>query len=129
MSLVVTACLIAFVTAGCGSPAGDPELTKNVYMELVDWHVAGLWVINSPVAWVRVMNYNRVPVTNVTFQYNTFDDAGTPLDEGNYTINDSNGNAVVVPPGVVRNYIELYLGVVNLRSQKLRIKLLSVSQI
>jgi hypothetical protein len=114
--------------AGCGAPAGDPALTKNVYLELVDWHVAGLWVINSPVAWVRVANYNQVPVKDITFQYNTYDDDGTPLDQGTYTLTDSDGNSSVVKAGSMKNFIEQYLGTVNLHSMKLRLKLLSVNQ-
>src|ERR1700722_5047492 len=75
---------------GCGAGiGGDSDLTKRTYMELVDWHVSGLWVINSPVAWIRVFNYNSVPIHNIIFQYNTFDSDGTPLDQGNYTIEES----------------------------------------
>jgi len=112
-----------FLLCGCGAAlGGDSELTKNTYMELVDWHVSGLWVINSPVAWIRVANYNMVPIKNVTFQYNTYDSDGTPLDQGTYTIEEP------VAPRSTHNFIELYLGVVNLHSDKLSVKLLSVSR-
>jgi hypothetical protein len=111
------------MVCGCGTAVGgDAELTKQTYMELVDWHVSGLWVINSPVAWIRVLNYNSVPIHNISFQYNTFDADGTPLDEGTYNIEDT------VQPGQTRNFIELYLGVVNLHSEKLNVKLLAVSR-
>ena len=112
----------ATVLSGCGVEPGDPSLTKNTYIELVDWHVSGLWVINSPVAWVRVANYNNVPIKEITFQYNTYDYQNKPLDQGTYTVDG------VVPPGNVKNFIELYLGLVNLDSQKLNVKLLSVKR-
>src|ERR1700729_1605398 len=54
----------------------DPELSKNVRIELVDWHVSGLWVINSPVCWFRVYNYNAKPITDITINYETFDFEG-----------------------------------------------------
>jgi hypothetical protein len=120
-SVIATMLFVVLAIVGCGEPAGDPTLTKSTYMELVDWHVSGLWVINSPVAWVRVANYNGVPVKDITFQYNTYDFDNTPLDQGTYTIEG------VVPPGQMRNFIELYLGIVSLHSQKLSLKLLSVS--
>jgi len=119
--LIATLLVVVLTIAGCSEPAGDPALTKNTYMELVDWHVSGLWVINSPVAWVRVANYNGVAVKDITFQYNTYDYDNTPLDQGTYTIEGT------VPPGQMRNFIELYLGIVSLHSQKLNVKLLSVT--
>jgi hypothetical protein len=108
--------------AACGGPQGNEALTKNTYIELVDWHISGLWVINAPVAWVRVKNYNNVPIKDVTFQYSTFDFDGSLLDQANYTCEGE------VPPGQVKNFIEQYLGLVNLRSQKLMVKLVSVTQ-
>ncbi|HEY9777670.1 MAG TPA: hypothetical protein V6C81_28155 [Planktothrix sp.] len=127
MSLLLAAVIVSCVTAGCGPPPVDANLTKNVYLELVDWHVAGLWVINSPVAWIRVANYNQVAVKDITFQYNTYDEDNTPLDEGTFTIIDTEGKSAVLRGGQMHNYIEQYLGVVNLRSQKLRVKLLGVN--
>ena len=107
---------------GCSTEAGDQELTDRTHFELVDWHVSGLWVINCPVAWVRVANYNPVLIKNITFQYDTFDVDGVHLDRGTYTVEET------VDPGAVRNFIELYLGLVNLHSDKLSVKLLSVGR-
>lgn len=118
MKLAVAGCVLLH---GCGVPAGDPQLTRNTALELVDWHITGLWVINCPVAWVRVTNYNAVPIKDVTFQYNTYNVDGRPLDQGTFTIEGE------VPAGVTKNFIELYLGLVDLHSDKLSIKLLSVS--
>lgn len=115
-------CFSAAWLAGCGAGPGDEALTKNCYMELVDWHVAGLWVINSPVAWVRVANYNHVPVKDITFEYTTYDYENKELNRDTYTIEGS------VAPGSVKNFIELYLGVVDLNSQKLSVKLVSVKK-
>lgn len=103
-------------------PEGDPELTKNVQLQLVDWHISGLMIINSPVAWVRVSNYNPVTIKNIVFEYETFDEHGQFLDRGTFTIEDT------VYPGEVRNFIELYVGLVNVRTEALKIKLLSVSR-
>jgi hypothetical protein len=88
---------------------------------LVDWHISGLWIINCPVAWVRIKNYNAVPIKNILLQYNTYDEDGRPLDEGTCPIED------VMAPGEVRNFIEIYLGLVDIHSEKLSVKLLSVS--
>lgn len=106
---------------GCGAPeGGDEALTKNTYLELVDWHISGFWIINSPVVWVRVANYNQEPISDVTFQYNTYGYEGQPLDQATYTLEGT------VPGGTVKNFIEQYVGLVHLHSDKLMIKLISV---
>lgn len=122
-SALVLAMLVALFVSGCGGAlGGDADLTSHTYFELVDWHVSGLWVINCPVAWVRVRNYNSVPIKEITFQYNTFDFDGTPLDQGTYTLDDG------VRANSVQNFFELYLGLVNLHTDKLSVKLLSVKR-
>lgn len=119
---VFAVCLFAmFFLAGCGEGAGsDAQLTSQTYFELVDWHISGFWVINCPVAWVRIKNFNNVPIKDITFQYNTYDYDGTPLDQGTYTIEGT------VPALSVKNFPELYVGLVNLHSDKLSTRLLSV---
>lgn len=107
---------------GCEATGGDPELTKNARVELVDWHITGLMIINCPVAWVRVANYNHEPIKDVLIQYNTYNDHGEPLDQGTYVIEGEIG------PGQFKNFIEQYLGLVNLHSERLSIKLLSVKR-
>jgi hypothetical protein len=107
---------------GCGQIVGDDTLTRNTRITLMDWHISGLWVINSPVAWVRVDNYNNCPIKDITFQYSTYDAQGHPLDVGTYNIEAKVG---------ARNrkeFIELYLGLVDLYSERLKVKLLSVSR-
>ena len=122
IAIVIAIALSPFVLHACQPQiSGDAELTKRTYLELVDWHVSGLWIINCPVTWIRVANYNAVPIHDIVFQYNTYDYEGKPLDEGTYTIEDS------VAPGTTRNFIELYVGLVNLHSDKLSVKLLSVN--
>lgn len=122
-------CVLAFSIfscvglTGCAAVGGDNELTSHTRFELVDWHISGLWVINCPVAWVRVKNYNPVPIKNITFQYDTYDVDGNHLDQGTYTVEDT------VDPGAVRNFIEQYLGLVNLHSDKLSVKLISVDRL
>lgn len=122
MAHLIAASFIALFLCGCASaPRGDQALTANTHLELVDWHITGLWVINCPVAWFRVHNYNSVPIKDVTLQYNTYDFDGKPLDQGVYTIEGE------VPPGNSKNFIEQYIGLVHLHSDKLSVKLLSVS--
>lgn len=116
-------CLSSFLLAGCGAVgSGDQALSSQTYFELVDWHISGLWVINCPVAWIRIKNFNNVAIKDITFQYNTYDFDGTPLDQGTYTIEGS------VPASSVKNFPELYIGLVNLHSDKLSCKLLSVQK-
>ncbi len=110
------------VTTSCTMiPQGDPNLTANTCLELVDWHISGLWVINCPVAWVRVANRNPVAIKDVTFKYITYDFEGKVLDEGTFTIEG------VVPAGSMKNFIELYLGLVKLESDKLSVHLVGVN--
>lgn len=116
--------LLAILILALGScdsfDAESEQLTQNTRLELVDWHISGLWVINSPVAWVRVSNYNTVPIHDITFEYTTANADGRPLDRGTFTIEGT------VPAGSTKNFIELYLGLVDLYTERLSIRLLSV---
>ena len=113
--------VLALSLFGCEFHGPDEQaLMTRTQIVLMDWHIAGFWVINSPVAWVRVLNYNTVPIKDITFQYQTFTDEGRPLNKGTFTIEGT------VAPGSVKNFAELYLGIVDLYSQRLDIKLLSV---
>ena len=103
----------------------DPELSKNVRVELLDWHVSGLWVINSPVCWFKVENYNNVPITDITISYETFDFEGKSLDKGTYTLLDA-GEPYVVQANSPKNCVEQYIGIVSLESDKLSCKLKGV---
>lgn len=103
----------------------DSTLTKNVRLELLDWHVSGLWVINSPVCWFKVYNYNNQPVTDITIDYQTFDFDGKPLDKGTYTLLDS-GEPSVVQANSPKNCAEQYIGIVSLESDKLSCQLKGV---
>jgi len=113
---------MATFCTSCGTEeSSDAHLLRNTYAELVDWHITGLWVINCPVAWVRVANYNTRPVRDVRIKYTTYDYAGQPLDSGVYVLEGE------IAPGAVHNYIEQYLGLVNLNSEKLSISIAGVS--
>ncbi|MBY0357945.1 MAG: hypothetical protein K2W82_08075 [Candidatus Obscuribacterales bacterium] len=123
----VSALLIAFgasfLLSSCAElDLNSAELTRNTTIELVDWHVVGLWVINSPVAWVRVTNYNNVPLHDITFEYDTYDLNGKFLNKGEYTIEGT------VQPHSSKNFAELYVGLVDLYSERLSIKLLRVKE-
>lgn len=108
--------------AGCSGPNchGDPELTKNVYIELVDWHIVGLWVINCPCCWIRVKNYNNVPIKDVCFRYRTYGYDGELLTVGTYKLEYD------VPAGGIKNCIEQYIGLVDLESDMLSLEIVSV---
>ncbi|MBX3072897.1 hypothetical protein KF707_10015 [Candidatus Obscuribacterales bacterium] len=106
----------------------DEELKRNVHLELVDWHIVGLWVINSPCCWVRVANYNDVPIKNITIRYKTFGYRGEPLDVGTYTLSGAQASDYVVKPRSVKNFIEQYIGLVALESDMLSVELLSVER-
>jgi hypothetical protein len=108
----------AFFLSSCaGVDLGDGGLTRNTYVELVDWHISGLWVINCPVAWVRVANYNRVPIKDVVINYRTYDFEGHALNTGTYTLEGE------IAPGNVKNFIEQYLGLVDLQTEKLSVQI------
>ncbi len=96
------------------------ELSKNVHVELIDWHIAGLWIINCPVCWVRVSNYNNVPVKEVCIRFRTFGYDGKVLSEGTYTMEGTVG------PVSVKNFMEQTVGVVDIESDMLSVDLVSV---
>lgn len=123
--LLAVLSILLFATGCATEPPGDMALTHNTRVELVDWHIAGLWVINCPVCWFRVYNYNSVPITGITISYVTYDYEGKPLDKGTFVIE---GDDATVGPGQVHNYIEKYVGLVSLESDKLSTQLVSVKQ-
>jgi nucleotide-binding universal stress UspA family protein len=105
-----------------GGETSEQVLTANTSIALMDWHISGLWVINCPVAWVRVTNYNSVPIKNINFEYRSYTADGKPLDTGTFEIDGT------VPPHTAKNFIELYLGLVALETERLSVKLLSVKR-
>lgn len=119
LSLCLVACALM---TGCGAHRFDAQLAANTQVVLIDWHITGFWVINCPVAWVKVTNNNHVPIKDLVLQYNTFDAVGNPLDEGTFDLEGT------IHPGETKNFIELYLGLVSLYSDRLSIKLISVSE-
>ncbi len=119
--IVVVIAAQALVTCTDGGH-GDSAMAKNVYIELVDWHIVGLWVINCPCCWIRVVNYNNVPVKNVHIRYKTFGYSGELLSQGTYTIDGT------VPAGGTKNFIEQYVGNVDLESDMLTVELESVER-
>ncbi len=121
LSLLSALCIALTLSACEGVDPQAAELTNNTKLELVDWHISGLWVINSPVAWVRVTNYNTVPVHDITFEYRASAADGRLLDHGTYTI-----EGVIPPGGTTKNFAELYLGLVDLYTERLSLKLLHV---
>jgi hypothetical protein len=119
--VVASIFLAAFCTSCSTEEPSDASLLRNTYCELVDWHISGLWVINCPVAWVRVANYNNRPIKDVKLKYVTYDFAGNVLDSGTYLLEGD------IAPGSVKNFIEQYFGLVSLHSEKLSIQVTGVS--
>ena len=114
----------AQLLTGCGH-VSEPELTARTQIFLMDWHISGLWVINCPVAWIKVKNYNPVPIHDIKLRYETFDTHGRPLDSGEFTIEGTVPACYGTIPGT-KDFIELYLGLVDLYSERLSCKLISV---
>ena len=115
--------VLAISLFGCEHHSPEEEILKaNTQLVLMDWHIAGFWVINSPVAWVRVYNGNPVPIKEITFQYNTYTEDGRPLNQDTFTIEGT------VQPYTTKNFIELYVGLVDLHSQRLTVTLRSVKR-
>lgn len=102
-------------------PSND-KLTKNVTIQLVDWHIIGLWVVNCPSAWICVNNYNNVGIKNITIRYKTYGYQRQVLDTGLCTIEQK------VPAGGMKNFTEQALGLVNLESDMLSIELIKVER-
>lgn len=103
-----------------GVDPDSEELCKNTRVELIDWHIAGLWIINSPVAWFRVTNSNQIPIHDVCVEYRTYALDGRELEHGEYTMEGE------IAPGTSKNFIEQYIGLVDLYTEKLSVKLKSV---
>jgi hypothetical protein len=122
--LVIPSMMIFAVLAlaNCaGISVGDTNsLSQRTRLDLVDWHISGLWVINSPVAWFRVTNYNDVPIKEISLEYQTYTSTGQPLDKGTYTIEGS------VAPHTTKNFIEQYIGLVDLNTERLSVQLKEV---
>jgi hypothetical protein len=110
---------------GCSSNEEPPDqlLSSNVRCELVDWHPAGAFgLIRCPIAWIRITNYNNVPIKHVKIQFATYDIGGELLNKDVYEIEGE------VAPGSVQNFTEQYLGLVNTHSEKLGVTLASVDR-
>ncbi|MBX3153186.1 hypothetical protein KF728_23695 [Candidatus Obscuribacterales bacterium] len=119
-AILIGAVFLACVTltSGCTTHTiGNAELSRNVYVELVDWHVSGLWIFNTPICWIRVVNYNDVPVKDVRVRFKTFGYNGELLSNGTYTMEGSVG------PRSVKNFVEQTVGLVDLESDMLSIEL------
>ena len=98
----------------------EPGLSSHTRLELIDWHISGLAIINSPVAWVRVWNDNTVPISDIVLKYTTYDYEGHQLNEGTYELEGK------IQPGKMKNFIELYLGLVDINSEQLTVQIQSV---
>ncbi|MBX9692828.1 MAG: hypothetical protein K2Z81_10620 [Cyanobacteria bacterium] len=120
LTLVILICSTLACTSCTERKLGSVELAKNVYIELIDWHISGLWIFNCPVVWVRVANYNNVPVKEVCIRFRTFGFDGKVLSEGTYTMEGTVG------PASVKNFMEQTVGVVDLESDMLSVELVSV---
>jgi hypothetical protein len=119
------ACTTLFAGCAIEQPT-DKVLLSNTHIRLMDWHISGFGIINSPVAWVLVTNNNLVPITDIVLEYTTFDYEGHQLDVGTCPIVDANGVPSTLQPGEAKNFIELYLGLVDLQTEQLKVECYSV---
>jgi len=104
----------ALVLSACGiQPSVKSPLLQKTALELVDW--------NCPVLWVRIANYNGVPVTNARIAYEARADGLER--KGSFTIKE------VIPADAVRNFVNIRLGAVNPEYEKISLKLLEVQEI
>ena len=116
---------VAFFLNSCGSQdVEDPELLRHTRLQLMDWHISGLGIINSPVAWVRIWNDNSVAIGDIVLSYATYDYEGHRLSDGTCPIPDAK-----VEPHQRHDYIELYLGLVDLHSEQLSVQIQSVGRV
>jgi hypothetical protein len=123
IGLVAALATCVAVTSSCTThTVGSKELARNVYVELVDWHVSGLWIFNTPICWIRVVNYNNVPVKDVRVRFKTFGYNGEQLSNGTYTMEGSVG------PRSVKNFVEQTVGLCDIESDMLSIELDAVEK-
>lgn len=129
LSVLVVKVLLSLVLVGCLTACTDvhtlpskDRYTKNVEIKLEDWHIIGLWVLNCPSAWIRVVNKNSVPIKNITIRYKTYGYKKEVLDTGICTIEQR------VEAGCTKNFTEQALGLVNLESDMLSIELIKVER-
>lgn len=120
LSLVLTVCLAACTDIHT-KPSQD-RYTKNVQIQLIDWHIIGLWYLNCPSAWICVTNLNNVPIKNISIRYKTYGYKREVLDTGVCTIEQK------VDAGATKNFTEQALGLVHLESDMLSIELLKVEK-
>ncbi len=102
-------------------PATD-RYTKNTTIQLVDWHIIGLWILNCPSAWIAVNNGNNVAIKNITIRYKTYGYKRELLDTGVTTIEQR------VEAGATKNFTEQALGLVSLESDMLSVELIKVEK-
>lgn len=96
------------------------SLTRNTYAELVDWHTSGPFMFRCPVAWIRVRNYNSVPIKELVFHYTLYDQDGNQVDHGKHTITEE------IAAGRWKNFFEQYFWFTSPASCKLQLKLVNV---
>lgn len=120
LSLLLAGCLTACSNVDT-KPSTD-RYTRNVEIRLEDWHIIGLWVLNCPSAWIRVVNKNNVPIKNITIRYKTYGYKREVLDTGICTIEQR------VEAGCTKNFTEQALGLVNLESDMLSVELIKVEK-
>lgn len=117
LTVIFSTVVVSFLSSCGAHTVGSIELAKNVYVELVDWHISGLWIFNCPVCWVRVVNYNNVPIKEVRIRFKTFGYNGQELSSGTYTMEGTIGARSV------KNFVEQTVGVVDLESDMISIEL------
>jgi len=110
----VALCSAVLLMAACNiQPSRQSPILQRTVLELVDW--------NRPVLWVRIANYNLVPVTNAQIVYEAHADGQES--KGTFTIKEA------IPAGAVRNFVNIRLATVSPQSEKISLKLIDVEEI
>ena len=122
VSFYIVSQLFAIATHQRSQASSQQPPRTPVDCSLIDWHVSGFWIINSPVAWIRVTNNTDRLLKHVTVKYETFGEDGKVLDDGTYTMEGA------VAPHATKNFIEQYMGLISLESQTLRVTFVSTEE-
>lgn len=95
-------------------------LRKNTFVRIVDWNSDWFLFLCWPSIWLKVRNYNSLPIKNVTIRYRTYNDEGKLLNEGTHVL------AGEIKPGESKNFFSQSPGLIDFASSKLSVDLVNV---
>lgn len=95
-------------------------LKRNTAVKIVDWNSDWFLGLCWPVIWLRIANNNTLPIKNAKIRYRTYDSDNQMLNEGTYCIEGE------VKPGERKNFFGQTPGIIDIRSAKLSVELVTV---